>query len=405
VGKNGQGAPDKGTAFAHQISRQETHLQPASKMVTRDDIQTLIHRQTHGKKIVSVFLDTSVDSDNKRHNQLFLNQQKSHFAELESDRPRHHREALGEAFERIERWLDEEYNEQSKGVALYVEIGGDWMLGIQVPVPFENRFALGDRPVVGPLAEIVEKQRRHVIALLDREHFRMLAVYLGEVLDDREVETEPYPSPHDVQKGGTAQPNYQHYKAEETHRFYKEFVQNLSDFYRQHAPDDLILLGTEENVKNFMELLPAALLDLVVHTAHASVAESAPAVLQRLEGFFIEQVQRETEETLNEIRDRVKNRHLASSGAEDTLVQLQEGKVDRLVVARDMAQKGSQCQKCGFFLARQEGPCPYCGGHTENGVDLAEAMIWIAQEQDVPIEFAGPGALSDLDGVGAFLKF
>jgi peptide subunit release factor 1 (eRF1) len=374
-------------------------------MVTRDDIQNLIHRPYEGRRIISVFLDMSVGSDNKRHHQVFLQRQRSQFHELESDRPNHHREPLGEAFDRIEQWLAEEYDETNKGVALYAEIEGDWLHAIQVPVPFENRMSIGERPVVGPLAEIVEKQRRHAIAVLDREHFRMLAVYLGEVLEEREIPTEPYPTPHDVQKGGTAQKDYQKYKAEETHRFYKEFSQHLADFCRQHASDDVILLGTDENVKNFMELLPAALLDRVVHTAHASVGESAPIILQRVEEFFLQQLQREHTETLLEIQDRVKHRHLAAAGVQETLVQLQEGKVDRLVVAKDMERKGSQCQKCGFFLARQDATCPYCGGVTHNGVDLVEAMIWIAEEQDVPIEFAEPGSLSEFQGVGAFLKF
>jgi peptide subunit release factor 1 (eRF1) len=373
-------------------------------MVTRNDIQTLIHRPYEGMRIMSVFLDTSVGSDNKRHYRVFLDQQKSQFSELDSDRPKHHREAIGLAFERVDKWLEDEYEEANKGVALFLEIGGDWIQAIQVPVPFENRLACGDRPVVGPLAEIVEKQHRHVIALVDREHFRILGLYLGELLEDRIVETDPYPTPHDV-RGGPAEKNLQQHKAEETHRFYKEFARHLSEFTRQHFADDIILLGTEENVKNFMEMLPAALVDRVVHTAHASVGESAPEIMQRLDDFFTQQRQIEIEETLSQIRDRVKNRHLASSGAEETLVQLQEGKVDRLVVARDMDQTGSQCQKCGFFLVRQDAACPYCGGRTENGVDLVEAMIWMAQEQDVPIEFADPGALNDLDGVGAFLKF
>src|SRR5207237_1173811 len=100
-------------------------------------------------------------------------------------------------------------------IALFVEVGSDWLHGIQLPVPVENRLAVSDRPVVGPLAEIIEQQRRHVVGVLDREHFRMLSVYLGQVLEDREVPTEPYPSPHDVHKGGSAQTNYQKYKAEE----------------------------------------------------------------------------------------------------------------------------------------------------------------------------------------------
>ena len=43
------------------------------------DIQDLLQRETHGKPIVSIFLDLSVNSDNKRTHGVFLNRQRTHF--------------------------------------------------------------------------------------------------------------------------------------------------------------------------------------------------------------------------------------------------------------------------------------------------------------------------------------
>jgi peptide subunit release factor 1 (eRF1) len=385
--------------------RQNDNPNPPDTMLTREDIQRLIHLPKTDGQILSVFLDMSVDSNNKRSHTLFLNQQRSQFGELESDRANHHREPLGAAFERIETWLDEEYREACKGVALFIELGGDWMESFQLPVPLDNRMTISERPIVGPLAQLVEKERRRVVALVDREHFRMLAIYLGQTIDDYVVETEPYPTPHDVQKGGSAQKDYQKWKAEETRQFYRDFAHELGEFVRKHETDDLILLGTDENVKHFIEFLPQQLATAIVHTAHGVQGESATEILARVEPFLAEQRVRTQTETVTLIHDRVRNHHLASSGVHETLVQLQEGKVDRLVVAMDMERKGAQCQRCGFFLARQDASCPYCGGETNNGVDIVEAMIRMASEQQIPIEFADPGALSELKGVGAFLKF
>ena len=66
---------------------------------------------------------------------------------------------------------------------------------------------------------------------------------------------------------------------------------------------------------------------------------------------------------------------------------------------------GAQCRQCGFILARHDGACPYCGGEIRDGVDIGEAMIRLAQEQDVPVEFVSRQALTDVDGAGALLKF
>ena len=54
--------------------------------------------------------------------------------------------------------------------------------------------------------------------------------------------------PHDVQAGGYSQRNYQQRKAEETKHFLKDFAEELSHFVERHAPEGLVLLGTDENL-------------------------------------------------------------------------------------------------------------------------------------------------------------
>src|SRR5512141_1470624 len=101
-------------------------------MVSRDDVQRLIHREYAGRKVISLFLDMSVNSDNKRTYAVFISKQKSRFAELDSDREANPRAALGEAFSRIERWIDDNFDEANKGIAIYAEIGGSWIEGYQL---------------------------------------------------------------------------------------------------------------------------------------------------------------------------------------------------------------------------------------------------------------------------------
>ena len=48
-------------------------------MISRGDLERLMHREDGDHQILSVFLDMSVNSDNKRTYQIFLNQKKSQF--------------------------------------------------------------------------------------------------------------------------------------------------------------------------------------------------------------------------------------------------------------------------------------------------------------------------------------
>ena len=374
-------------------------------MISKQDILRLLHRPDGNTPVLSVFLDMSVNSVNQRTHRIFLDKEVARFDELDSDRQGHHREELGAALDRVYRWLDEEYDEANKGVAIYTEIGGDWLEAIQFPVPVRNRLTISDRPIISPLAQVVENYHHHGLVLVDRERLRLINVYLGESVAEHEVTTEPYPTPHDVKAGGEAAKERQRRKAEEVRHFFKEFALEVAEFDRRYRPADLILIGTRENVKRFRELLPQHLQEKVVHTENAPIHAATPEILERLAPFFAQQAQQEEINAADLLHDRVGQNHLAVAGFQDTLSQLQEGRVDTLVVARDLERNGAHCLQCGFFLAVEDHACPYCGGELKHDIDLTEAMIRIAEEQEVSLAFVPPESVADLDGVGALLKF
>lgn len=373
-------------------------------MISRNDIQRLLHRPAEGPPVLSAFLEMSVNADNKRTHQIFLNQQRTRIAELASDGPGYDREAIEAALDRVERWIGDEYREENKGVAIYTELGGPWFDALQFPVPVRNRVAIGDVPCITPLAQIVETHHHHGVMLVDREHLRMMSVYMGEPLHLHEVTPEPYPVPHDIQAGGYSQPDFQRRKAEEVRHFFREFSLEVAEFDRRYRPDDLILLGTDENVKHFFEFLPPALQAKVAHTDHAPIDASPAEVVQRLGPWFEAQREQREREATEVVHDRVRQQHLAAAGFPATLEKLQEGKVAHLVLARDIERRGARCTRCGYYLAAS-GECPYCGGPLRDGVDLVDAAVRLAEERDVPIQFVPAPALADLGGIAALLKF
>lgn len=374
-------------------------------MISRDQIQTLIDRPANGHNVLSAFLDMSVNSDNKRTYQVFLNKKKAGYQELDSDRENHHREAIGEAFARLERWVDSNYDQANKGLAVYVELDGDWIQGHQLPLAVENRLVVDDRPVVGPLVEIVQSYHHHGVIAVDREHLRLLSLYLDQTLHEREVETDPYPAPHDVKRGGFSAKDFQKRKEEETRHFFKEFADEAGDFVSRYRPDDLILLGTPENVQKFTEFLPDALRSMIVHTDRLPIDATAAEIREKLAPVFDGYLEEREARAIDELRDRVGQKHKAVAGLDDALEQLQEGKLETLVIARKLEQSGGRCDQCGFLLARSDGKCPYCGGDVSDGLDIVEEMVRLAEDQAVRIEFVASTAISDLGGVGGLLRF
>ncbi|HEV2148622.1 MAG TPA: VLRF1 family aeRF1-type release factor [Longimicrobiaceae bacterium] len=370
-------------------------------MITKQDIERLIQRQDGEQPVLSLFLDMSVNSDNKRTHNVFLSQRQAQFEEMDGSRA----PAVADTFERVREWLRDEFDEENRGVVIYTELDGGWFEALQFPVPVQNRALLTPRPVIGPLAQVIESYHHHGVILLDREHVRILSVYLGTLLDEIEVHGDPIPAPSHVQAGGYSQARYQRRKAEEMRHFFKEFAKEVEVFVSRYKPDDLVILGTEENVAKFREFLTEQLQEKVVYTGNAWVDDSTTDILSRLQPHLDAHEDRERQEVVERVRDRVAHDYLATAGLQGTLTALQEGKVDTVVIARDQSQDGARCKQCDFVYARGMDRCSYCGSSELEEVDAVEELVRMAEGQGVEIAFTDPGQVGDLRGVGALLRF
>ena len=373
-------------------------------MITAPDIQELLHRETHGKPIVSIFLDLSVNSDNKRTHGVFLSRQRTHFEHPELER-NGKRRSLEVTIDAVERWLAEEFDESNRGAAIYAELGGEVIAGLQLPERVENRVGIADAPMVLPLLAVMEREARHVVALVDREHLRLLALSFGRVVEERSFAPEAMHVPHDVQAGGYSHKNIQSRKAEEAKHFLRDFADELSHFTDRHTPEGIVLLGTDENVARFREQLSQAIDERVVHTGHVPGAGSAGEVIDRLTPLFQERSNERLATALQLLRERVPQNHFAVAGIQPVLDRLKQGSVETLVLGQGMTREGSRCTQCDVLLDQSEGSCPYCGGKTRDGVDLVEAMGRQAAAQDARVLFTPAGDTERFEGAAALLRF
>ncbi|HET7231777.1 MAG TPA: Vms1/Ankzf1 family peptidyl-tRNA hydrolase [Longimicrobium sp.] len=374
-------------------------------MITKQDLERLINREESGRPVVSLFLDMSVNQNNKRTHQIFLSQKRAQFGELQSEWMTEHEEGVESLWDRVQGWLNDGYEEANAGVVIYAEVGGEWFEALQTRAPLQNRLIVAPRPVVAPLAQVLEGYRHYGVVLTDREHVRLLSVYQGTVLDQVERRGDPLPPPHDVQAGGYAQSRYQRRKMEETKHFFRDFAAEVQEFVRRYDPDDIVLLGTEENLSFFAEQLPDSILQRVVYTGPMWVDENAAEVIRQLEPLLQAELDRTHHEVVEQVRDRVVHDYMATAGFQGTLSALQEGRVDTLVLARDQRRDGVRCAQCGFVFARELNSCPYDGSTALTEVDVVEEMVRMAEGQGVTVAYADPGEVADMKGAGALLRY
>ncbi|MGH7444293.1 MAG: hypothetical protein ACREKM_05430, partial [Longimicrobiales bacterium] len=242
---------------------------------------------------------------------------------------------VGTVLGRVSQWLEDEFRPENRGVAIFATLDGRWFEALQFRVPVRNRLVIGERPVVGPLREVVESNRRHALLLVDRRKLRIITVSMNVIEDEIMLEKEEYPANHDVQAGGEAAKDHQKRKAEEARQFFREFVHEIQAYDRRWQPVAYLLLGTTENTSHFREFLPQPIAQRLVHVGPAPLDETASAIVARLADFFENDALRTRAESIDLLRDRVRTGHYAVGGVDDALVQLQEGNVETLVIARD----------------------------------------------------------------------
>ena len=124
-------------------------------MISKQDLERFLQREESGSRVLSIFLDMSVNSDNKRTHTVFLAQKRSQLDEMEGTRRGGQPDAFAQALARVEEWLATSFREENRGVAIYTEIDGDWFEALQFPVPVQNRLVIDNRPLIGPLAQVI----------------------------------------------------------------------------------------------------------------------------------------------------------------------------------------------------------------------------------------------------------
>lgn len=372
-------------------------------MISLREVYRLMEREDSGRPVLSLYLDTSVGPDHRRTAELFLAQQR-HGADALAAAAGARRDAVEDALDRAAEWLAAHFEPENRGVAVFVEIGGPWLLGVQLPIPLPASASVERRPTVAPLLRALQGRRRHALVLVDRSHLRMLDVWLGRVLEEEVMTRDPYPVAHDVRGGGHAEQRYQRRKLEEEKHFFTEFSDAVTAFVARTGADDVVLMGTDRNVAQFIRFLPESVASGAARTRVVRMDGPTAEVVERV-GAMLDAGDPEGAGLLADLRERMGAGHLAAVSVQPTLDALQTGKVEALLLADDPAPRGWRCTHCGFLFAEERTACPFDGGEIVNGVPVVEEAIRLAAAQGARSRLFDPEEAEDFQGAGVLLRF
>ena len=128
-------------------------------------------------------------------------------------------------------------------------------------------------------------------------------------------------------------------------------------------------------------------------------------LLEQLYPSFVQEERREEEQLYGSIREECFHEGRAATGPLPVLATLKEGRVNHLLIDRELKLKGFRCRRCEFLGLGIPIDCPRCEGEVFE-VDLVNELVELAAQTGAKTEFADPiEGLTLWGGVAALLRY
>lgn len=305
-----------------------------------------------------------------------------------------------------ESFVASQASNEPPGLAIYADGTGAFELAVPLPVSPVNRVTWSEHPAIEPLVEALDEQERIAVLLIDKERTRLFTVFLGEI-EERTGFAEEVPGAQATGGWfGLSQKRFQRHHEDHVLRHVKRTIRAVMDQLREHPFDRLFISGSPEAVTTLTHHLPRPLRDRFAGTFELELFASEADVL-RVAMREAEMAERRDElEDVRALLDASTGQN-AAVGADACVAVLNEARVHRLFVARDLDLAGAECPTCGRLLL-QAGQCPVCGAALEPVASIRERAIATALDQGARVEVvAGDAAtlLGEHGGMAAWTRY
>ncbi len=317
------------------------------------------------------------------------------------------KEASGEAspedLEKIENFFTLEYDWQARGVAVFSNAEKDFWLSYSFPKPFADEIQVLPEPYIRPLAHLLSLHERYGVALVSREQARFFGFNMGELEEFGGVSGD-VPGKH--KQGGWAQARYQRHIDEHAAQQLRNAAEAFARLWEKEKFGYAILGGTEENVKAFADFLPRPLQEAIAFTFTADIMASVADLEEEIAGLVEDFERRRNEELVRQALTEAAKGRRATSGLDDTLNAIREGRVNILLLEPDFKAPGRKCPNCGYMTSQPIEVCPVCSSSLEGRPDiLNDAVAETLRKGGKIVTLTGNRELAAAGHVASILRY
>lgn len=312
---------------------------------------------------------------------------------------------------RVEKFLHDRHPEE-RSIVIFAG-PGVWR-EIPLQVGMENELHWGN-PAVLQLLWLIEEHKPYCLIVVDRTGARFFRYQLRETI---ELEEKKYAidisqwkkkelghvTGQMVQKTrGSQRDVFEHRMEAQYARLCGETAKLAAELCKKKDFAEIFLVGSDHLTGPIKEAIPQELAQRVILLKEDFGRLSSSELQERLEP-TIENWEHQHEASL--VAELLQSEHGTVVGIDESLAQLQKGRVRTLVLTHDLNVTLRQCVKCGWIDRSADPLCPTCAGE-RRPVMLLEILPELAKSHHADLEIVSGEAAESLrkgGGMGAWLR-
>lgn len=366
-------------------------------------VQKILKRESPTGKVLSVYLDTSVQ---RAADKAYLLAQRDGCRAIRPTLAPEDLPSFEASVAQVETYLTDTFVADHPGLAIFASGSPEYFYVIPLAVSIEDRVDWETQPRIGPLELAVEQGERFAVALVDIQRARLFTISAG-VIEERRILDDYVTGKHSG--GGWAALNETkslRHREELIRHHIERTIEELEALHRDHPFRRLLVGGPVEAASLLRNELRSGLKESIAGTIELEVFAGDAEILQSSVA-AIKAIERRDELALVTGLLADKGSPSTVIGIDSVVYALGDDRVQRLVIASQLKATGVECTSCGR-LAGHIARCPRCGATVEPVADLAERAIECALSQRSEMVIVTDEAADRLlaaGGIAAVLRY
>jgi peptide chain release factor subunit 1 len=234
--------------------------------------------------------------------------------------------------ERINRYLEHEYEVAVDGLALFACAGRGLFESVEAGAPFDDQVTVARQPDLFQLARLVDEHETAVVAVVDSNTSRLFATRRGILREVGGADAQPKYFRTRPMMGGLNQASYQRHNAGLRVQFARETATELARLVDAEGASRVVLAGDQVAIPLLQEALSQNVSALVKDVIRLDIRAPLDAVADEVKEVLAAAEAEDGETTADHLVGAVRAGGLGVAGLDETRSALEHGQVDELVL-------------------------------------------------------------------------